>query len=73
MSKTALLLPDLQNEMVDPQGKLGGALAGPDAGFAVTVLENCCAAPNPAWHLFSVKNMLPLFGAATAAAKFAAG
>ncbi|WP_144630226.1 cysteine hydrolase family protein [Bordetella genomosp. 13] len=33
-----------------------------DAGFAVTVLEDCCAAPNPAWHAFSTENILPLFG-----------
>ncbi len=32
-----------------------------DAGFALTVLEDCCAAPNPAWHAFSVENILPLF------------
>ncbi len=32
-----------------------------DAGFALTVLEDCCAAPNPAWHAFSVDNILPLF------------
>lgn len=32
-----------------------------DAGFAVTVLEDLCAAPNPAWHAFSVENILPLF------------
>jgi nicotinamidase-related amidase len=33
-----------------------------DAGFALTVLEDCCAAPNPAWHAFSVENILPMFG-----------
>ncbi len=32
-----------------------------DAGFGLTVLEDCCAAPNPAWHAFSVENILPLF------------
>ena len=37
------------------------ARAAPDAGFALTVLEDCCAAPNPAWHAFSVDNILPLF------------
>ena len=37
------------------------ARAGDDAGFALTVLEDCCAAPNPAWHAFSVDNILPLF------------
>jgi nicotinamidase-related amidase len=44
MSKTALLLLDLQNEMVDPKGKLGGTLAGPAAernvlANAATALE----------------------------------
>lgn len=37
------------------------ARAADDAGFALTVLEDCCAAPNPAWHAFSVENILPLF------------
>ncbi len=49
------------------------ARAADDAGFAVTVLEDCCASPNPAWHEFSVKNMLPLFGTVSTAAEFAAG
>ncbi len=33
-----------------------------DAGFAVTVLEGCCASPNPEWHAFAVEKMLPVFG-----------
>lgn len=33
-----------------------------DAGLAVTVLEDCCASPNPEWHRFSIEKMLPLFG-----------
>jgi biuret amidohydrolase len=37
------------------------ARAADDAGFALTVLEDCCAAPNPAWHAFSVENILPMF------------
>ncbi|MGI4807549.1 MAG: isochorismatase family cysteine hydrolase [Janthinobacterium lividum] len=49
------------------------ARAADGAGFAVTVLEDVCAAPNPAWHEFSVKNMLPLFGTVSTAAEFAAG
>ena len=32
-----------------------------DAGFALTVLEDCCASPSPVWHAFSVENILPLF------------
>jgi biuret amidohydrolase len=39
------------------------ARAADDAGFALTVLEDCCAAPNPAWHAFSVENILPMFAA----------
>jgi biuret amidohydrolase len=33
-----------------------------DAGFAVRVVEDCCASPNPAWHEFAVTQILPLFG-----------
>ena len=29
-------------------------------GLAVTVLEDCCAAPNPEWHRFSIENILPM-------------
>ena len=36
-----------------------------DAGFAVTVLEDCCAVANPAWHQHSIENILPLFGRVT--------
>lgn len=48
------------------------ARAADDAGFAVTVLEDCCAAPNPAWHEFSTKNILPLFGRVIASAELLA-
>lgn len=37
------------------------ARAADDAGFATTVLEDCCAAPNPDWHRFSIEQILPLF------------
>jgi nicotinamidase-related amidase len=37
------------------------ARAADDAGLAVTVLEDVCAAPNADWHQFSIKNILPLF------------
>lgn len=37
------------------------ARAADDAGLAVTVLEDICAAPNPEWHKFSIENMLPMF------------
>lgn len=33
-----------------------------DAGFAVTVVEDCCASPNPAWHEFAITQILPVFG-----------
>jgi nicotinamidase-related amidase len=33
-----------------------------DAGFAVAVVEDCCASPNQVWHDFTVTNILPLFG-----------
>lgn len=41
------------------------ARAADDAGLAVRVLEDICAAPNPAWHEFAVKNTLPLFSEVT--------
>jgi nicotinamidase-related amidase len=41
------------------------ARAADDAGFAVTILEECCAAPNPEWHHFSIENILPMFGEVT--------
>jgi nicotinamidase-related amidase len=44
------------------------ARAADDAGFALTVMEDCCAAPNPAWHAFSVENILPLFATISSSA-----
>lgn len=38
------------------------ARAADDAGFAVMVLEDCCAAPNPDWHQFSIGQIIPMFG-----------
>lgn len=46
------------------------ARAADDAGFAVTVLEDLCAAPNAQWHEFAVKNTLPLFGSVTTSDAF---
>jgi nicotinamidase-related amidase len=46
------------------------ARAADDAGLAVTVLEDLCAAPNPEWHDFAVKNMLPLFANVTTSDTF---
>lgn len=46
------------------------ARAADDAGLAVTVLEDLCAAPNPQWHEFAVKNTLPLFGNVTTSEVF---
>lgn len=43
-----------------------------DAGFAVTVIDDCCASPNPEWHRFSVEKMLPLFGELTTTDAFVA-
>jgi biuret amidohydrolase len=41
------------------------ARAADDAGLTVTVLEDLCAAPNIAWHIFSTENILPLFSTVT--------
>jgi biuret amidohydrolase len=41
------------------------ARAADDAGLAVTVLEDLCAAPNPVWHQFAIENTLPLFAMVT--------
>jgi nicotinamidase-related amidase len=48
------------------------ARAADDAGFAVTVLEDACAAPNPEWHAFSIEKILPLFAAIKSTQEFAA-
>jgi nicotinamidase-related amidase len=48
------------------------ARAADDAGFAVTVLEDCCASPNAAWHKFSIDSMLPMFGRVIPTAEFVA-
>jgi len=44
-----------------------------DAGFAVTVVEDACASPNPAWHDFAVSNILPVFGAVAKAEQVISG
>jgi biuret amidohydrolase len=46
--------------------------AGDDAGFAVTVLQDLCAAPNAEWHAFSVERILPVFGTVSDSAAFTA-
>lgn len=46
------------------------ARAADDAGFAVTVLEDCCAAPNPAWHQFAIESILPVFAKISTVAEF---
>ncbi len=61
-SVNTLILPQpylLARALTEPEAT---ARAADDAGFAVTVLEDCCASPNPAWHTFSIDSMLPLFG-----------
>jgi nicotinamidase-related amidase len=40
-----------------------------DAGFAVTVLEDCCASVSEEMHQFSVSKILPMFGRVTSAAE----
>jgi nicotinamidase-related amidase len=47
------------------------ARAADDAGLAVTVLEDCCASPNPSWHEFSIQNMIPLFGEVSSSTTYA--
>jgi biuret amidohydrolase len=41
------------------------ARAADDAGLAITVLEDLCAAPNAEWHAFSSQNILPMFATMT--------
>ncbi len=43
-----------------------------DCGFAVTVLSDCCASPDPELHRVEVEKILPLFGQVVSAADFAA-
>ncbi|WP_161138911.1 cysteine hydrolase family protein [Propylenella binzhouense] len=44
--------------------------AADDAGFAITVLEDLCASPNPEWHKFSIENILPMFASVKTSASF---
>ncbi|VTZ51132.1 conserved hypothetical protein [Methylocella tundrae] len=48
------------------------ARAADDAGLAVTVLEDVCAAPSAEWHAFSIEKMLPLFATISTSPQFAA-
>jgi nicotinamidase-related amidase len=41
-----------------------------DSGLVVTVLEDCCASPDPEVHRVEVEKILPLFGTVTTLAKF---
>lgn len=45
--------------------------AADDAGFAINVLEDLCAAPNPDWHRFSMENIMPMFAKVTDSKSFA--
>ena len=47
------------------------ARAADDAGLAVTVLEDACAAPNAEWHQFSIEKILPLFATISSTVRFA--
>jgi nicotinamidase-related amidase len=49
------------------------ARAADDAGFAVTVFEDLCAAPNPEWHRFSIDKMLPLFATVLSSTEYFQG
>ncbi|MEM7280253.1 MAG: cysteine hydrolase [Pseudomonadota bacterium] len=46
--------------------------AADDAGFAVTVVEDACAAPNAELHEFAVSKILPMFGRVETTEKIAA-
>lgn len=46
------------------------ARAADDAGLAVTVLEDACAAPNPEFHTFSTEKILPLFATISSSLQF---
>ncbi len=48
------------------------ARAADDAGLAVTVLQDICAAPNAEWHKFSIENILPMFASVTTTASLEA-
>ena len=48
------------------------ARAADDAGLKVRVLEDLCAAPNPEWHDFAIRNTLPLFAEVMDTQKFLA-
>lgn len=50
----------------------GTARAADDAGLAVTVLQDICAAPNAEWHKFSIENILPMFASITTTASLEA-
>ena len=41
-----------------------------DAGFRVTVLEDCCAAGNIEMHRFAVEKILPMFGEVSSGAQY---
>lgn len=43
-----------------------------DAGFAVKVLEDCCASPDPELHRVEVEKILPLFGQVVSSREFIA-
>lgn len=43
-----------------------------DSGLVVTVLEDCCASPDPEVHRVEVEKILPVFGIVTTLSKFLA-
>lgn len=49
------------------------ARAADDAGFAVRVLKDACASPNPDWHKFAIESILPVFGQVLTTAEYIDG
>lgn len=43
-----------------------------DSGFNVTVIEDCCASPDPELHRIEVEKILPLFGEVKSSSEFIA-
>jgi nicotinamidase-related amidase len=41
-----------------------------DTGLIVTVLEDCCASPDPEVHRVEMEKILPVFGSVTTMSKF---
>jgi biuret amidohydrolase len=66
--KTIVLCGVATNLVVESSARYGD-----DAGFAVRVLADACAAPNPEWHAFSIEQILPVFSQVITTADYVAG